>query len=103
VNVKAGDLAIIRGIEMLPELNGRIVEVLSIAVEGEEFLSVDGVVRCLITTYCGAVWRVRGREALPWKGSLSTKFFAEIPMRDDKLIPLGGIPVTDDIDTEIPA
>ncbi|MDN7658464.1 hypothetical protein [Burkholderia cenocepacia] len=103
MNCKPGTLAMIRGMRMLPELNGRIVEIVHVAANGEVFQAIDGSRRRLNTLDCGVVWRVRGREALPWIGFDGTRYFTELPIRNSRLIPLGGVPVTDDIEDEVTA
>ncbi|HDR9081266.1 TPA: hypothetical protein QDA98_003876 [Burkholderia vietnamiensis] len=103
MNCKPGSLAIIRGMRDLPELNGCIVEILHVAAHGEFFLATDGSRRRLDAHGCGVVWRVRGRETLPWMGKSGKRYFSEFPVRDANLIPLGGVPVTDDIEDEVTA
>jgi len=67
-NVKPGDLCIILGTSVTPNLNGRIVEVLGPACTGDTFQRVD---TNLVTAYMkeGTTksWEVSSKESLPWK------------------------------------
>lgn len=104
VNVKAGDLAIIRGMIDYPEDNGKIVEVLRRASNGEEYITTCGK-RCNLDAQdVSQAWRVRAREPLRMivRSGQEWHFF-EVPIAGYRLIPISGVPVTDDIDTEIPA
>lgn len=99
---KPGDLAIVRGVQSTPGLNGVIVEILAPVVHDEHFISTSGVVvRCDVEGML--VWRVAARGPLPWntQTSLGLAFFDEMPMRDSRLIPISGVPVNDEVSEDL--
>lgn len=102
---KPGDLAIVRGIKITPEMNGRVVEVIRRATHGEIFTDVSG--GCVMLHMGGsnaAIWVVRTREPMPWRrnnGDLG--WYYETPIYDDLLIPISGVPLEEEILDEVTA
>lgn len=97
MNCKPGVLAMIRGITTFPEDNGKIVEVLSLAFEGEIYASTSGFRTTLqLSADDGVIWRVRART--PFRVPIWGKdfFFDDTPIPDGKLIPISGAPVHDE-------
>lgn len=67
-NVKPGDLCIILGTSVTPNLNGRIVEVISPAKTGDTFQRVDtNLVVVYMKEGTTKSWEVSSKESLPWK------------------------------------
>lgn len=97
MNCKPGDLAIIVRVGKLPENIGKIVEIIRPAVSGEDF-RIEGNPRCM-------AWMVRGYSPLArrtYEGKpLSAAF--EIAAYDDSLLPITGLPITDDVTDEVTA
>lgn len=99
MNCKPGDLAIVVGSTVTPELVGRIVECVRVVVPGE-ILSCNGL--ALTPRAIGPTWLIRAARALPNRTSkgrlewLPERFLADRMMR-----PITGLPITDDVEDEV--
>jgi len=91
---------------MTPGLVDRIVEVLRPAVAGEQFISAD---RLNCATFVGDAtdaWVVTSANPLPWAGIRESEpvgFYEQRIIGDEHLRPIGGVPVTDEIEDRVPA
>lgn len=105
-NVKPGDLArvVSNGERIsLPELIDRIVVVVRPAVEGELVVSTCGA-RAAIFLEHSIAWIVTSPTPLHGRCSDGkVRLFKERAISDRYLRPIGGVPVTDDVDIEVPA
>lgn len=98
MNCKPGDLAIVIGAQVTPEMIGHIVEVVSAAHNGDVFETDLGEAR-LGDPASVTVWRVRscGALPLPWRlrdGRLAHA--VEMPVFDTYLRPLNGAPIDEE-------
>jgi hypothetical protein len=104
MNCKPGDLAIVIGARVTPEMIGRVVEVVSLAYRGEIFGTDAGLVR--LKNLAGvACWRVRsiGEQPLLWRWSNGALARAmETPCYDAYLRPVSEPPVGVETRDEIP-
>ncbi|CAJ9869332.1 Uncharacterised protein [Burkholderia pseudomallei] len=113
MNVKAGDLArVVRNgyQDPTPGIVDRIVEVARIASPGERYRSTCGrIFHVTDRLFDGRlIWVIRSASPLPWRvpnpdGVDRVLMFTERAIEDAYLRPIGGVPVTDDVEDEVPA
>jgi hypothetical protein len=97
MNCKPGDLAIVIGALHTPENIGRIVEVVRPTAHGDVFMSCNGRHATLGANGVWPAWRVRSDKPLYWRlrnGSLMEVM--EVPMSDQFLRPVSGIPLDEE-------
>jgi hypothetical protein len=107
MNVKPGMLArvVSNGCsDMTPGFVDRIVEVSRPAARGEQFHAIDGSVVATCDEFIDA-WVVTSPNPLPWADAYgdAVHFFHERVVGDEHLRPIGGVPVTDEIEDQVPA
>lgn len=96
MNCKPGDLAIVVAARNTPEIIGRIVEVVRVAVAGDTFKRVDGVTTTLARVD-GVTWRVRSSRPLPWTMANGKTYQCfEVATSDAHLRPVSGLPVCEE-------
>ncbi|MCG5072257.1 hypothetical protein [Paraburkholderia tagetis] len=106
---KSGSLAVVIQAgdpHITPGLVDRIVEIVRPAIDGEEFISIDGVV--VTCRDSRSIWVVKSRSPLPWicvQGADAGKvrLFRERAIADQYLRPISGVPVTRDVKDEVTA
>ena len=101
MNCKPGDLAIIIGAVLTPEMIGCVVECVHLTVPGE-------VLKCnalaLPLRLDGPAWLVRGTGLIPNRSTSGRlEFLPERFVSDKYLRPVSGLPVTDDVTDEVTA
>lgn len=74
MNCKPGDLAIVVRARQTPEMLGRIVTVVRLAVPGEHFKTDRGNMQW--TGHSTQVWVVKSDRPMPWYGDKGTLHFA---------------------------
>jgi hypothetical protein len=103
MNCKPGDLAYIVGLKFSVENIGMVVEVIRPAVPKEIFHSKTGKSVGLGT--CHRAWVIRScGKPIVWRTpDCELGMFDIAPIGDENLRPISGVPVTEDVEDEVPA
>lgn len=101
MNCKPGDLAIVIGARLTPEIIGAIVEVIGPACDGQIFRSINGL-RVTLKTEGRMTWVVRSDRPLMWRMDSGRElYFSELPASDRMLRPVSGLPITDEVTEDL--